>query len=69
MICCPLPHQNRENRAPKCLPFSILCAYVAVHTENTYKYLKYNRGVNSNAFCTARIAKRAVAVDEFPKIK
>ena len=45
------PRQSSENHAPKCLPFSILCAKsVIIHTSITYNMIKTGVGVNCNQF-------------------
>ena len=42
--------QSSGNHAPKCLPFSILCAKsVIIHTSITYKLIKTDVGVNCNS--------------------
>ena len=43
------PRQSSGNHAPKCLPFSILCAKsVIIHTSITYNMIKTGVGVNCN---------------------
>ena len=50
--------QSSGNHAPKCLPFSILCAKsVIIHTSITYKLIKTGVGVNCNSSWKDEIKK------------
>ena len=50
---CSHLRRNSGNHAPKCLPFSILCAKsVIIHTSITYKLMKTGVGVNCNQSIT-----------------
>jgi len=47
------PRQSSGNHAPKCLPFSILCAKsVIIRTSVTHKLIKTGIGVNCNRCVT-----------------
>ena len=55
--------QSSGNHAPKCLPFSILCAKsVIIHTSITYKLIKTGVGVNCSLQVTFHTRAKVVGI-------